>query len=478
MHPFAPTPFAPLPWQALAWRCTAPVILLTGSAGGGKSHLAAEKLHGFCLRYPGAMALMVRKTRDSMINSTVLFLQRRIIGPDPHVTHVPTKHRFEYHNGSVLAYGGMADEAQREQIRSIGLAGGLDIAWAEEANRLTEDDFNELLARLRGNAAPWRQLILSTNPDAWSHWINQRLILRSLRVTSGVLLRPQVPLGLLSGPSAALPATGLPSGPAGIVPGAATIFYSSAADNPANPSDYLATLDSLTGTLRARLRDGLWQTAQGAVYDEFDPALHIADLPPDQPLARVYAGVDQGYTNPSCILAIGESPDGHKHALAEFYASRVLQPDLVAAASSLARAHAIGCFYVDPSAPGLIAALRAADLRALPACNNIAAGIATVKAHLRPAADARGVRVGYNDAPRLTFSELCLNTLREIETYVWDQNDRRIAETPAPYSADHAMDALRYALHTRIPVTESVIIEAPDPLLSPRHPLPFRDIAI
>ena len=465
MHPFAPTPFAPLPWQALAWRCTAPVILLTGSAGGGKSHLAAEKLHGFCLRYPGAMALMVRKTRDSMINSTVLFLQRRIIGPDPQVTHVPTKHRFEYHNGSVLAYGGMADEAQREQIRSIGLAGGLDIAWAEEANRLTEDDFNELLARLRGNAAPWRQLILSTNPDAWSHWINQRLILRSLRVTSGVLLRPGAP----SGPSAALPATGLPSDPAGIVPGAVTIFCSSAADNPANPSDYLATLDSLTGTLRARLRDGLWQTAQGAVYDEFDPALHIADLPASGPWARVYAGVDEGYTNPACILVIGEDPAGRKHVLTEFYRARVLQPDVVAAASTLARTYAIDSFYADPSAAGLIAAFRAANLRVFPANNNVAAGIATVKAHLRPAADGR---------PNLTFSELCTNTLREIETYVWDQNDRRIAETPAPYSADHAMDALRYALHTRIPVTESVIIEAPDPLLSPRHPLPFRDIRI
>ena len=95
------------------------------------------------------MALMVRKTRDSMINSTVLFLQRRIIGPDPHVTHFPTKHRFEYHNGSVLAYGGMADEAQREQIRSIGLAGGLDIAWAEEATaspRMTTTSFSPVSA--------------------------------------------------------------------------------------------------------------------------------------------------------------------------------------------------------------------------------------------------------------------------------------------------------------------------------------------
>ncbi len=421
--------FTPLPWQVAPWHCTAPILLLTGSAGGGKSHLAAEKLHAFCLRYPGAMALMVRKTRESMVNSTVLFVQRQVIGPDPYVVHVPSKHRFEYRNGSILAYGGMANEAQREQIRSIGLAGGLDIAWAEEANRLTEDDCNELLARLRGSAASWRQLILSTNPDAWSHWINRRFIMGS----------------------------------------GASVFRSTAADNPHNPPDYGAVLDSLTGVLRSRLRDGLWSTAQGIVYDEFDPALHIAELPASGPWASVCAGLDEGYTNPACILVVAEDPSGHKHVLAEFYASRVLQPDLVAAASNLAHTYAIDTFYADPAAAGLIAALRAANLRVHPADNDISAGIATVKAHLRPATDGR---------PRLTFSELCTNTLREIETYVWDRNERRIRETPAPYCADHAMDALRYALHTHVPVTESFIIEPPEDPLYPVRDLGLPDIPI
>ncbi len=148
--------FRPLPWQVPAWRDTSSVVLLTGSAGGGKSRLAAEKLHAYCLRYPGAMALMLRKTRESMVNSSVLFMARQVIGDDPQVVHLPSRHRFEYANGSILAYGGMADEAQREQIRSIGQDGGLDIAWMEEASRFSEADFNELLPRMRGKAAPWR----------------------------------------------------------------------------------------------------------------------------------------------------------------------------------------------------------------------------------------------------------------------------------------------------------------------------------
>ena len=65
-------PFVPLPWQVKPWRDKALELLLTGSAGGGKSRLAGEKIHGFCKKYPGAMGLMVRKTRNSMTNSTVL----------------------------------------------------------------------------------------------------------------------------------------------------------------------------------------------------------------------------------------------------------------------------------------------------------------------------------------------------------------------------------------------------------------------
>jgi len=33
--------------------------------------------------------------------------------------------------------------------------------WVEEANALVEDDYNEVLPRMRGTAAPWRQIILT-----------------------------------------------------------------------------------------------------------------------------------------------------------------------------------------------------------------------------------------------------------------------------------------------------------------------------
>src|SRR4051812_989678 len=62
--------FQPHPWQIAPWRDTSRVILLTGSAGGGKSQLAAEKINGYMKRYPGSFGIMARKTRESMTNST------------------------------------------------------------------------------------------------------------------------------------------------------------------------------------------------------------------------------------------------------------------------------------------------------------------------------------------------------------------------------------------------------------------------
>lgn len=251
--------FAALPWQIAPWRDRSPVILLTGSAGGGKSRLAAEKLHGYCLRYPGATALLLRKVKVSMTSGAVLLLERKIIGPDPNVIHYPSKSRFEYRNGSMLLYAGLEDEKQRERLKSIGQDGAVDIAWMEEATEFEESDYNTLTARMRGKAAPWRQRILTCNPDAPTHWIKRRLI-------DG---------------------------------GDAAVYYSGRQDNPHNPTDYDRTMNTLTGIEDLRLNKGQWVQATGLVYDVW------SDGPPDGNVTeaaeyiedggQILWGIDDGY---------------------------------------------------------------------------------------------------------------------------------------------------------------------------------------
>lgn len=215
---------------------------------------------------------MLRKTRESMTNSTLLFLERAVIGvDDPQVTHRPSKHRFEYANGSILAYGGMKDDEQREQIRGIGQDGGLDIAWLEEATQFEERDFNELSARLRAKASPWRQIILTTNPDTPMHWIYRRMI------------------------------AGHES----------TVYKSRAQDNVYNPPDYLATLDSMTGIDFRRLARGEWCMAEGMIYDTWseDEGGNVTEEADYVPGAGpVIWAVDDGYSAGSMLKSYGIDP--------------------------------------------------------------------------------------------------------------------------------------------------------------------------
>src|SRR5690606_17039039 len=96
---------------------TAPPSCCLPARRAAASRASAEKLHGFCLKYRGATALLLRKARVSITNSTAELLVRAIIAGDPRVRHVPSKSRFEYAKGSLLIYAGMDDEQQRERLR-------------------------------------------------------------------------------------------------------------------------------------------------------------------------------------------------------------------------------------------------------------------------------------------------------------------------------------------------------------------------
>lgn len=421
--------FRPLAWQIAPWRDKALIVLLDGRSGTGKSHLGANKIDAYMRKYPGAMGLMVRKTRESMTNSTLLFMDRRVIGDDPYVHLKRQEKRFEYANGSILAYGGMKDEGQRESIRSIGQDGALDFVLAEEAHQLTWGDFEEIVPRMRGKAAynyyraqgynhfeaerrAWVQILLMTNPDTNLHWIYQNLIrggLASRHNYNGI--------------------------------------------NPYNPESYEGTLDLLTGVRRQRLKEGIWVGAEGMVYDDYRHERHVVEryeIPADW---RRLISVDFGFNNPFVAQWWAVSPDDEMILYRELYGTGRLVSDWGADIVRLGAGERISYIVADPAdAEGRKTLQRSTGLGVMQADNEILAGIQAVQQRLR---------IGANGKPRLMFFfDTLANadrelerrkhptcTLDEITGYVWEtaRDGKPNKERPVDLH-NHGMDAMRYAV--------------------------------
>ncbi len=279
----------PLRWQRAAWRSQARVLLVHGGAGSGKSSLAAEKIHALCLRYPHSTGLVIRKMRSSLRNSCLLLLDNTVIGQS--AKHYPSKSRWEYSNGSVLCYGGLADASQREAIKSIGLRGGVDWIWVEEANALSYEDYQVLDTRLRGNAAAWEQMILTCNPDHANHWINKNII------------EPHPPY--------------------------ADIYWVGPLDNPTLKKAYVDSLRALTGIARDRYWLGRWVSAEGLVWP-YDPSLHLIDPVRIPAEWRRIKSIDFGFTNPASVLWLAQAPDGDIHVYRQIYKTGMLVSDKAA----------------------------------------------------------------------------------------------------------------------------------------------------
>jgi PBSX family phage terminase large subunit len=403
--------YNPLPWQIAPWKDKSAVLLLTGSAGGGKSRLAAEKIHGYCLKYPGSTWLMLRKAREWTRRSIVPFYDQTIVGHDGRVIFNKSEGAFHYANGSTVYSGGMLDDKQRESVRSIGGAGGLDGAWFEEANAFTRQDFEEIIGRIRHTAANWQQLILTTNPDAPTHWIYKDLI-------QG---------------------------------GGASIYYSGAKDNPHNAPAYLVNLGKLTGVLAQRLVHGKWVQAEGAVYDEYDPAIHVIDAAQCPPFVSRFRAIDFGFTNPFVCQWWGLDGDGRMYLYRELYATRQLVEDLAPRILTLDGAEQIDGTVADHDAEDR-ATLAKHGIDTDKAIKDVSPGIQAVAQRLKVLLDGkprlfvvRGALVELDPLLEAVRRPIC--TQDEFPAYSWPkgQDGKAIKEAPVKVD-DHGMDAMRYAV--------------------------------
>lgn len=379
--------------------CRDSEVIMTGGNETGKTLGALMWLHILACKYPRAHMAIVRKTQASMPSTVLRTLEEQVLGEDSlvQVYGGQRPEQYIYPNGTVIRVGGLDKPSKI-------LSAEYDIAYVNQAEELTNRDWEILTTRTTGRAGhmPYSQCVGDCNPSHPSHWILERQ-----------------------------------------AAGALTLIETDLKDNPTLWDHVLGewteqgwatmgVLDKLTGALKERMRYGKWRQEEGAVYDEFTRRLHVGER--DAALFNRYVvGVDEGYTNPAAALVMGIDSDGRLHAVKEFYETELLQDGFVDICKGLAERYQPVEFWADPSAAGLIAAMKFAGLTVHEADNRVYDGIQKVKNRLAEAGDG---------LPRLTFSSFCVNTISELETYAWKPGNK---DVPVKEN-DHAMDALRYVV--------------------------------
>lgn len=391
-------------------------ILIEGPAGTGKSYACLWKVHLMALKYAGMRALMVRKTLTSLTSSALVTYTTRVLDSGAFGVRFfgGSKVRpaqFEYRNGSVVVVGGM-DKPEKV------MSSEYDAAYVNEATELTEADWEAITTRLRYGMMPYQQLIADCNPDAPTHWLNQRC-----------------------------------------EQGKTTRFRSHHVDNPLlwdgaswteQGADYMARLGALTGVRRLRLLDGVWAAAEGIVYDGFSPEVHVIDhfdIPDDWPR---YWVIDFGYVHPFVWQAWAEGPDGALYRYREIYRTERLVADHAQTIRRVTRGEPRPVAIItDHDAEDRATLDRALGMATTPAFKSISPGIQAVAERLRATGEAPARLFFLRESlveedPVLRSKAKPTRTEEEFASYIWDTRlGRRKGEDPLKED-DHGMDATRY----------------------------------
>ena len=143
-----------------------------GGAGSGKSHIVARKILYRLLKESHVKHnfLVIRKV-DRTIKRSVFALVKNIISIwgliDEFDINLTDKTMIYKPTGSQIMFSGLDDV---EKLKSIE---GVTSIWCEEATELTQEDFEQLDLRLRGNTGALKQITLTFNPISEQHWIKK-----------------------------------------------------------------------------------------------------------------------------------------------------------------------------------------------------------------------------------------------------------------------------------------------------------------
>jgi phage terminase large subunit len=400
-----------------------PELLICGPSGTGKSRAGLEKLHMMALLTPEMRGLIVRKTRESL-GTSALVTWRKHVAKEAIAAGImdfyggsaeePAQYRYK-ENGSIVAIAGL-DKSSKVMSTEW------DSIFVQEATELTKDDWESLTTRLRNGRTSFQQLSADCNPDAPTHWLKQRC-----NEGTTVLLESRHEDNPL-------------------------YFDDNGSMTPKGVDYIRGKLDKLTGVRYLRLRKGLWVAAEGMIFEDWDPAVHLVDrfeIPDSWPR---YWSVDFGFTHSFVLTRWTVDPDGRLYCYGEQHQTKRLVENHARDTLSIV---APGGIWREPK-PRAIVTDHAAQERAtlelhlglstVPATKAVDGGIQLVAARMQRAGDGKPRifimrdSLHYRDPELVEASQpTCL--AEEIPGYCWQENKERPIK-----ERDDAVDTMRYVV--------------------------------
>lgn len=437
-------------------------ISLEGPAGTGKTFFEGVLIEDLHQRYPRLRSVVIRKTRVSLTDSWMQVFEDDVLQADhPAIARrISRANRQEYRwTATVKTEGGGVTRLAGMDHPTRLFSTQYDIIIVVEAIEFTHDEYQSLFRALRNTGAPFKAVILDTNPGNVNHWLNRE----PDREGSGLR---RVRTKHRHNPAYVNPRTGK--------------FTQ-------RGRQYMEILDGYTGVMRRRMRDGEWCSAEGAIYPQFDATVggpYVFDPgEPDPEHGKPFgvncpdyeyfiAGIDFGHLDATCLQVWGVTADRDSDMLAEWYGAKI-GLDLMAKWVQAAFDEFKFVRCVGDHRPELIEFLnqkfgwregKDGHNLVMPAQKgkgSVVAGLELVSDLMGDPEGGKRSRIRFSSRARRytcpihTRDNLPIGVVEEIPGYVWaEQKEGRPARNePDPGCVDHGCDAARY-VQTEIWVTK------------------------
>lgn len=262
------------------------------------------------------------------------------------------------------------------------------------------------------------------------------------------------------------------------------LYESSTYENSGNlPADFLKSLEATyRGQMRERFLLGKWVGYEGAVFNEFDQALHVVPSAQMEALYKqtrmrsmdvsIAESFDHGIAEPSCYLFSFVDNQDNVHIMDGFYEPGLGIHQLAAKITEIRNKYHAGDndILADPAifrrnsaqvvGPTVASMLDEYGITTARANNALINGIAKVQAYLFVEQHRLHPYLSRYGSPRLFISDKLYWWIEEVLDYVWMRDRSEELEDKPRDKKNHAMDATRYLLTDRPGPSQLVAIRS------------------